>query len=40
MIQSDPDFKRTQSVTERAPTNVALKIELEKKERVKKNKFF
>ncbi len=35
-IESDPDFKRSQSMSERAPTNVSLKIELQKKERVKK----
>jgi hypothetical protein len=37
MIESDPDFKRLPSTSERAPTNVSLKIELQKKERVKKN---
>jgi hypothetical protein len=40
MVQSDPDFKRTQSVNERTPTNVALKVELDKKERVKNKYFF
>jgi len=39
MIESDPDIKRSQSMSERAPTNVSLKIELQKKERVKKQFF-
>jgi hypothetical protein len=42
MTQLDPDFKRTQSSTERTPSNVALKTELQRKDRVKiiEKKFF
>lgn len=39
MIPEDLDGKRSQTVGERAPSNVQLKVELQKKERVKK-KFF
>jgi hypothetical protein len=38
MIQSDPDLKQTQSTSERAPTIVSLKTELQKKDRVKRIK--
>jgi hypothetical protein len=32
LIQIDPDIKRTSSGSERTPSNVQLKIELQKKE--------